>query len=320
MELPAKIDYRVEFEPLFQQLSFTPRAIFKNGPRVLVAGGEWHRKKAIFKAPCGIATPKTSQGLKREAMFLESAPSYLRSMVPGVYKYGKVFGKRFWYLVGWVEPGDPQNTGGSDFLIKDTFFTQESLVWALELLKSLRRFSADVPAGLRKELSATVYNLSSYRRLLEGLGKEFFSTPTFNFKRTAAYLDRAGGVYNRLNLTTLVHHEFYGSQILASGRSFKLSDWENLGWGHPLRDFSTIWFRSLFHSAWQEEFLARFKKGILTEGKLREDEFEILFGVEKILQGFGNLNHFQNFPLPQEISVKEKALDFFRRQVLGCLG
>lgn len=318
MELPAKIDYRVEFEPLFQQLSFTQKAVFKNGPRVLVAGGEWHKKDAIFKAPCGIATPKTSEGLKREAMFLESVPSHLRLMVPEVYKYGKVLGKRFWYLVEWVKPGDSQNTGGSDFLIKDTFFTQESLMWVLELLRNLRRFSIDIPTGLRKELSATAYNLSSYRRLLENLGKDFFPTPTF--KKASAYLDEAADVYNRFNLTTLVHHEFYGSQILASGESLKLSDWENLGWGHPLRDFSTVWFRSFFHPAWQEEFFALFKKEILAEGKLKEEEFKILFGVEKILQGFGNLNHFQNFPLPQEISVKEKALDFFRRQVLECLG
>ncbi len=319
MKTPVKVDYRIEFKPLFTKLVFKPETVFKNGPRVLVVGGKWHQKEAVFKASCGIATSKTKQGLQREALFLESTPSYFRPMVPVIYDCGDFSGKSFWYLVEWVRPGDTQNTGESDFLFKNTFFTQDSLVWALGLLRGLRRHSLEMPGDseLRENVSSTGYDLAAYRGLLEGVGKTLLPLPVL--ERASARLDEAAEVYDRWNQTTLVHHEFYGSQILASGDSFKLSDWENLGWGHPLRDFSTLWFRSFPHPAWQADFLARFKADLLAEGKMTEKEFNILLGVEEILQGFGNLSHFKSAKLAAEVEIRKKATAFFRRGIVEAL-
>jgi hypothetical protein len=315
----VKVDYRIEFESLFRKLNFSPEKVFKNGPRVLVAGGRWQQKETVFKASCGIATSKTKQGLQREALFLESSPSYLRPMVPVIYDWGDFLGKSFWYLVEWVRPGNTQNIGESDFLFKNTFFTQEALEWALGLLRGLRRYSLKMPGdlGLRENVSSTGYDLAAYRGLLEGMGKALLPPPVI--EQASTRLDEAAGVYDRWNQTTLVHHEFYGSQILASGESFKLSDWENLGWGHPLRDFSTLWFRSFLHPTWQAEFLSRFKAELLAEGGMTEKEFTILLGVEEILQGFGNLSHFKRSALAAEVEIRKKATAFFRRGIMEAL-
>jgi len=185
----------------------------------------------------------------------------------------------------------------------DTFFTPGNLEWVLDVLGGLRRFALELPSTLRTDLDKTAYEFASYRQLLEPQGRKFFEKVVW--KKITDFLDAAGPVYNRFNKTTITHHEFYGSQILSSNASYKICDWENVGWGHPLRDFTNLWVRSFQHLNWQEEFLARFR----AQAGLEESDFEVLFGVEKILQNFGNLG------LP--VLRGEK---FFRNCILEVVG
>ena len=294
-----------KFNELFKNLGFKPQKAFRQGPRVWVIGGDLDGKPAVFKTAFSENTPPLfDEHLRREALFLEAVPSYLSSNLPELYKYGDWNG-RFWYLVEWVQPGKIQCSESSDFLMLDTFFTPGSSEWVLAVLGGLRRFALELPNALKEELSQTSYEFSSYRQLLEPSGRQFFTDQRV-WKKVTDFLDEAEPVYNRLNKTTITHHEFYGSQILSSNASYKICDWENVGWGHPLRDFTNLWIRAFKHPAWQKDFLAGFR----TQAGLEESDFETLFGVEKILQNFGNLG------LPVLIGGKE----FFRNCILETIG
>ena len=305
------------FEELYSQEKFETLKIFKNGPRVYVAGGRLQRNggvDAVFKTPFRSDQALTNLNLRREAIFLKSVPSYLASLVPAIYDSGQEKDGRFWYLVEWVKPGKPQISGDSDFVMMSTFFTQDNLDWCLSILAALRRLSDEVPPLFAREIAATSYELAGYRALLEPQGEKFFDQKTIT--AVSEFLDRAEPVYNRANRMAITHHEFYGSQILSSGETVKLADWENVGWGNPLRDFTSLWIRSFVHPAWQENFLEGFRKGL----KIGSADFEVLFGVEKILQNFGNLTHFDQAVLPEELALKESAMEFFRWCVLETIG
>jgi len=275
-----------EFKELFKNIGFQPQKAFREGPRVWVVGGELGEKKAVFKTPFDKERTNRptllDEHLNREAVFLNSAPKYLLPNLPVLYNSG-VWEGRFWYLIEWINPGKPQCLESSDFLMLDTFFTPVNSEWVLGVLGGLRRFAAELPNDLRTDLDKTAYELSSYRQLLEPQGRKFFEKEVW--EKIIGFLERAEMVYNRLNKTTVTHHEFYGSQILSSNAGFKLADWENVGWGHPLRDFANLWIRAFSHPEWQRDFLAGFR----TQVGLEDSDFEILFGVEKILQNFGNL-------------------------------
>lgn len=311
------------FEELFNKIGFKPQKVFRPGPRVYVVGG-WYgprrarlqfagandgRQKAVFKSAFK-KEAKLSEKLRREAVFLAGAPKYLAPHLPKVFNFGQLKRGQFWYLAEWVWPGKSQSVGDSNFLMESKFFTQKNLSWALKVLSGLRRLSADPPSSIKKELSATVYDLKSYRRLLEPQGRGFFDPNIL--KNIKTFLDKSEPIYNQANRTTIVHHEFYGSQILTSGQSLKLTDWENVGWGHSLRDFTNLWIRAFANPSWQKKFLGDFKK----ELGIPDYEFEILFGVEKILQNFGNLVLFDQTELKEERRVKQKAMGFFRQCVL----
>jgi hypothetical protein len=188
--------------------------------------------------------------------------------------------------------------------------------WACLLLRALRRLARQVPPKIEALLAKTAYRFASYRGLLESAGAPFFAAQMPEIKH---FLDAAAQIYDRFNRSTIVHHEFYGSQILSTRDSFKLSDWENVGWGNPLRDFTSLWLRGFAEPAWQKEFLEKFRAEVLGEGVLSAQDFEILFGVEKILQGFGNLAYLSGTEIPSEQAAKEAASDFFRREILDLL-
>lgn len=324
------------FEEFFNKIGFKPQKVFRPGPRVYVVGG-WccprrarlqfagandgrrrsapgapRLRRAVFKSAFKKEV-RLSEKLRREAVFLAGVPKYLAPHLPKVFNFGQLKRGQFWYLAEWVWPGKSQSVGDSNFLMESKFFTQKNLNWALKVLSGLRRFSANPPQPIKKELSATVYDLKSYRRLLEPQGRKFFDLATW--ERVKNFLDQAAPIYNRVNRTTITHHEFYGSQILSSGRSLKLTDWENVGWGHPLRDFTTLWIRAFEHPAWQKRFLKGFKESL----RLNEKDFGILFGVEKILQNFGNLVLFDQTELKEERRVKREAMEFFRQCILDVL-
>ncbi len=313
------------FEDLFRTKKFQPQKVFRQGPRVYVVGGCWGeaREDAVFKTAFRGGASLTSQHLRREAFFLKSAPSYLAPLVPSLFDFGREKDGRFWYLVEWVKPGKIQVLGESDFVMANNFFTQSNLNWCLKILAALRCLSGEVSPQFAREISRTFYKLSDYRVLMEPQGRKFFDRKTL--AKVKNFLDAADPVYNRANRAAVTHHEFYGSQILTHGRTVKLVDWENIGWGNPLRDFTSMWVRAYEHSAWQKKFLDNFKRALFLErttafgGVLPEAGFEILFGVEKILQNFGNLTHFSQAALPEELVRKEGAMAFFRRCVLETL-
>lgn len=304
------------FEQLFREKKFEPVKFFRQGPRVYVIGGRLQRDgglEAVFKAPFRNNQELTSLRLRREAVFLQSVPAYLQKLLPTVYDFGQNSG-RFWYLVEWIKPGRPQVLGKSDFVMVNNFFTQDNLNWCLGVLAALRQFSQDIPPRFTREISKTAYGLADYRRLLEPLGKRFFDRKMLiSIKK---FLDDANPIYDRANQTIITHHEFYGSQVLSSGKSFKLADWENVGWGHPLRDFTSLWIRAYEHPAWQKKFLEDFREDL----RMGSAEFEVLFGVEKILQNFGNLKLFKQTRLPEEITRRKTATEFFCRCVLETIG
>jgi len=117
-------------------------------------------------------------------------------------------------------------------------------------------------------------------------------------------------------LQKTLHLPFPAKLTASPWETVKLADWENVGWGNPLRDFTSLWVRSFVHPAWQENFLEGFRKGL----KIGSADFEVLFGVEKILQNFGNLTHFDQAVLPEELALKESAMEFFRWCVLETIG
>ena len=305
------------FENIFTKEKFEPQKFFRKGPRVYVIGVRLQRNgglEAVFKSPFHSDQTLTNLHLRREAFFLQSAPADLQKFLPAIYDFGQDGGGRFWYLVEWVKPGKPQTSGKSDFVIVDNFFTQGNLIWCLNTLAALRRISGDIPAGFAKEIAKTGYSLKDYRGMMEPLGRKFFDRKVL--AAVKKLLDAAESIYDRANRTTITHHEFYGSQILSSGKTFKLADWENVGWGNPLRDFTSLWIRAYEHPAWQKKFLEGFRKDL----RISPGEFEVLFGVEKILQNFGNLTLFGHSRLSEEVSRKKKAVEFLRRCVLEVVG
>lgn len=305
------------FDDLFGALGFLPQKTFREGPRVYIIGGVYKARRAVFKALFPSEEKKDIpyyhsplKHLLREALFLENVPPYLSPFVPKILRSGWE-GKRFWYLTEWIRPGVKQS-GGGDFLVREEFFSQKGLRWLLDLSFSLGKFSSELPPKLSQALSQTTYDLSAYRGMLESQGKGFFGEKAFSY--IADFLDKAEPIYNQANQTILAHHEIKGSEILSWDKSFKLIDWETVGWGNLSRDFMTLYLRAFEYPDWRKEYLGE-HRARFPDQKV----YDVLFGVEFILQSFGNLSYLSSSQNPLEQEKKEKYLAFVERSLKEIL-
>lgn len=302
------MNYQEIFQPVFDQRGFKPTKAFREGPRFYVIGGDYRGGKAIFKADLEAEAkrlPKARLRLRREGIFLRHVRL---KHVPKFYARG-VEGKIFWLLEEWV-PGESQELGESTFLIKDLFFNDRNLRFSLEFLTELHRLSEKPQPQFERHFSR--YTLSDYANLMlidkdRALGKTLSA-------KADTFLRRQHRLFNE-NQTVITHHEFYGPHIFIEADSFKIIDWENVGWGNPAHDFVELWIRSFAHQDFRTEFFERFH----TSQKEKE-VFDKLFRLEVILQGIGNLNHFKITEVPEEREVADKVSSFLKEEIEKAAG
>lgn len=325
-------NYQRIFQLVFGKLGFAVTKTFREGPRFYVIGGVYHPpgvdkgEKAIFKADLEAEAkrlPKARLRLRREAIFLRHAKfkyaprfysrgTHVKSDVTSDHVASRGI---FWLLEEWV-PGKSQESGESAFLIRNSFFTEQNLKHSLNFLKELHRLTQiSKPGGFGKprglvevfEKHLNRYNLADYVYLMR------IDRPIILGKRLAAKVDAFVNGCHRLfnrNQTVITHHELYGPHIFISKDSFKLIDWENVGWGNPAHDFVELWMRSFAHQDFQREFYERFRAS--QEEKRIFDE---LFRLEVILQGIGNLSFFKSPDLPEEKKVAKEASAFLKEEI-----
>lgn len=342
------MNYQEVFQPVFNKLGFRITKIFREGPRFYVAGGEYcpsprsgcnfpsesyrppkadKGEKAIFKADIEAGPrrlPKARLRLQREAIFLEGVDL---KHAPKFYAKG-IHQGFFWVLEEWVL-GESQELGESTFLIRDSFFTKQNLKYSLEFLTELRRLSEVPQPEFERHFGR--YTLADYENLIwvdrDHILGEALSVKVGNF------IKKRHSLFNK-NQTTITHHEICGPHIFVKeacpqrlsasdgGRGqMKVIDWENVGWGNPVHDFTELWVRSFAHQDFQTELFERFRalqrdKEVVPTGR---QVFDQLFRLEVILQGIGNLNHFKITRVPEEKKVAKEVSSFLLENIERAL-
>ncbi|NIT04483.1 phosphotransferase [Candidatus Saccharibacteria bacterium] len=302
------MDYKKIFQSVFDELGFSATKVFREGPRFYVAGGQYKGEKAIFKADVEEGDPQNRRAyfkLRREAAFLECGNL---AHIPKFFAKGER-GDYFWLLEEWV-PGESQEVGASTFLLKDSFFTEQNLVFCLEFLEVLNKLpktNQNPKFEGFKEKFAKRYTLKDYTSLIASDRHKLVGGELMDI--IYSYLERRHKIFDT-NQVVIAHHEFYAPHIFVNGGELNVIDWENVGWGNPAYDFSELWFRSVTHADFQRELFERFRSR-----REDRDTWDELFNIEVLLQGLGNLKHFKVSSVPEDKEMVPKIKDFILNNI-----
>ncbi|MDD5039533.1 MAG: hypothetical protein PHY34_00095 [Patescibacteria group bacterium] len=236
----------------------------KFGDRYYIAEGSLRSTPALFKS-C-IFPPSfdhlTHQKFSREIIFLtfvkRSHFNALKRAVP--YVYASSVSHRAWYIREYFG-GIRQNIHDGNIRFRPSFFTPASLRWVLNTffeLQSIRE--QDLPDRFKKLLYApqTFAYLWRFVRPFRQHVDAFTRIP--NASQRAFAVLRAHNTLAARFPRVLAHQEPYAPHILKTGASYRLIDWENIGWASIMKDFVTIWMRASSNPAWQRALYHRLKR------------------------------------------------------------
>lgn len=259
----------------------------RRGPRYYVAEVMRNKRKALFKI-CLYRKDVdglTNEKFGREVLFLDYLQTSRRRLVrrtaPGVFALGT--DPRAWYIREFIT-GKTQNISGGSIRFRPSFFSSANLRWLTRFFTELQDIrSSELPSGFRRLLHAPdfasqllVFMQPHWSRIEKILG-----IPGAR-KSIRVYFLRNQHLYNSAP-RCLVHQEPYADHLIKQGKTWRLIDWENIGWGNPVHDAMVIWMRASQHPSWQ----ATFKKGM--QRRLRPPTFDALWEMEMAIQAVFNV-------------------------------
>jgi hypothetical protein len=297
------------------------------GPRFFIGLYKKNNKKAILKMSMSHfreshAARRICRRLNRESKFLDFVRQHkdpiLKKSLPKLIDF-ETRG-RVWYLKEYFE-AEPQNLNKSNFLFKRSFFNDEASTFLAQFFSSLHRASKDFPSSFKRILRK--YSLESHQgnnRCFEIL--DYYNLGHLN-EKVKKFLDTKREIFDK-NQNVITHYETYAPHILKNNLSvnlrtnnFYLIDWENVGWGNPARDITTLWIRSFARPDWQKDLIEKFLKFSSPEQK---KYFKVFFEIEVVLQSIFKMDYFRYTRDRDELRVKDKVLRFLRENLKKVLG
>ncbi len=290
--------------------------IIRDGPRFLTARVASRSQTGTFKLcllPDTIDTHSNTR-LARETYFLERVkqkrPPFLSTVVPKLIAAGYARSRR-WHIREYFA-GRTFSRGGSAFFFRTGFFSAATLNTLVQFTESLARFSTAIPTERRPLFS----NNPALR----------FSSDVIWWQALQPYLPVAAlrpvverffavraDLYNRRRVV-LSHQELYPPHLIAMDRSYKIIDWENIGFANAARDLSVIWMRSFEVPAWQSRLAA----GWLSRQPNRR-EGRRLWEVELLMQSLKNITYFHTTTDPVDRRRRTRAIAFCAKTVVSLL-
>lgn len=247
----------------YEDFSVTKKIKF--GPRYYVAEGKKNNRRSVFKIclfPDSV-DHLTNEKFSREIIFLNfvqhSRFRQLRAAAPRVVS--SALKPRAWYIREYLF-GQTQNISGGNIRFKASFFTTPNLRWLLALFSDIQKIKKSdlspffktflYPPDFTKHLWYFIkphwQRIESYMRW-PGLARLIKR----EFKERAMTYNHAPNV--------LAHQEPYAPHFLKQPNgTFRMIDWENIGWSTPTHDTVTVWMRAHEHPAWQEQLYRRTKR------------------------------------------------------------
>lgn len=281
--------------------TYAQSEVLLDGPRFFVSRGTFSGKPAILKRVLSDQDTWSNRALSKDSLFLRDihhSPSALKEFLPRLYVFGEEEGK-MWQcreLVG----GDSLAVAGSTFLVNMEMLESQligQLISFLALLHQVSRyFSSDLialfskPPVLRNHIRGVLLDRETDSR----------------FAPAQEFLAEEEGFFDTQPKVS-AHFEFFAQHLFWDGKQLKVIDWENIGWGDPLFDFTALWMRMWRGPAKQERFWEIFQRSF-PDG----DSFGRLFQVDKVVQAYGNWRFFgQLEEQGTDLELREEALKFF---------
>lgn len=252
--------------------------------------------------------------LNRESKFLDFLAKYkdpsFKKAIPKLIDF-ELTG-RSWYLKEYIE-AEPQNLNKSNFIFRKSFFNSKSSFFLAQFFSSLHKASKNFPQSFKKTIKR--YPLKNHEKCIHyfiildhykmGHLKDKFNK----------FLESKREIFDK-NQNVITHFEAYAPHILKENNNFYIIDWENVGWGNPARDITTLWMRAFEHPEWQKDLIEKFLEFSSLEHR---KYFEDLFEVEVVLQSISNLGYFRWTQDKDELRIKERALEFFKENARKAL-
>lgn len=287
--------------------------ILRFGPRFFIALCQKKKLKCVLKINLyerniNQDTKTHNEHLAREAFFLKCVQqqknfSFLKKSVPKIYD-SDLTGQQTWYLKDYAL-GNLQNLSRSNFLFKNSFFTQENLNWVIKFFSELHCFSQNLPLRMQKFFH--YHSLADYLILINDQGVKNILGKKVN--QILLFLKKQGKIFNQ-NQSALTHFEPYPVHFIRSKNNMKIIDWENVGWGNGAHDVAIIWLRAWQHQQWQKNL----RKNFPLKTPLK-NHWEELFKIEIIIQSVANLPYLEGTTDTDEKKIAKEAIYFFQKQI-----
>jgi len=285
------------------------------GPRFLIALCLKNKKRVYIKInlysrhknhDCRVC----NEHLAREITFLQLVNrqnkfKHLKQGVPLIYA-ADIKSDRTWFVKEYTE-GTFQNINDSNFLFKNSFFNQTNLNWVVKFFDELHAFSLDLPAKTKKTFH--YHDMADYLRLINKKEIATILKSQAKVDKIYQFLNKRENLFNK-NQLVLTHFEPYAAHFIKNQASFKVIDWENIGWSNVAHDLGVIWLRAYEHPIWQKKLVEK----VYQTSPLAKNWPE-LFKVELLIQIMANLPYLLGTTDPDEKKVSQKIISFMSKQI-----
>ena len=319
-----------ELSPLVLQVleenHFKPKQVLRYGPRyvcLVVTNGE---QEGFFKmvlpieerhqySPEGYIwteydyTDKLEQRLLKEALFLQFFSQQIggAGFEPQIISFSDT--SPVWSLRNYIHERT-MSAWNSDFVFSPRFFTTISPQQAADFFAKLHQVSHILPQNLSDMIAEVTSTLTNKRRF-HGTAERAAEVPEFS-----AHADRLLDKFisyapkYRDYEPKLTHYEPYPPHIFSHKSQMGLIDWENIGWGHSMQDFSVLYMRCFMDPDWQKQYLKTMEDLGYFEGNGR-----LYWDSEMLIQGFANHKYFAEGGPSGTEEYDKKAIKFFIRTI-----
>ncbi len=112
----------------------------------------------------------------------------------------------------------------------------------------------------------------------------------------------------------ITQYEPYSCHIFLVGNKLSLIDWENVGWGHALQDFSVLWMRCFEHPEWQAEYVRLLELYGYFKGN-----GQLFWESELLIQSFANHKYFADGGPIGTPEYDARGMKFFESTIRNIL-
>lgn len=323
-----------ELSPYVRQVlaenHFEPKQLLRYGPRYVCMVVKSGDREGFFKMVLPIEerqkvspkdyiwteydyTDRLEQRLLKEALFLQFFSQQIggAGFEPQMIAFSDT--SPVWSLRNFIHERT-MSAWNSDFVLSPRFFTAIAPRQAADFFAKLHQVSSILPQNLA-ELIAEVKSTLTNERRFHGTAERAAQLPQFAaaadglLQKFTGYLPRY-----RDYQPVLTHYEPYAPHIFSKDGQMGLIDWENIGWGHCMQDFSVLYMRCFMEPDWQAEYLQAIEELGYFEGNGR-----LYWDSEILIQGMANHKYFADGGPIGTKQYDQKAISFFTRSIEDIL-